>query len=105
MRIARVKHPDPNRMPARLTVAAGSWRYIGEMAWKIAVWSRPAANPTTAIPATRHQGENGGETIARYRNAAPASPHARASVQPTPLRRSRADEIRADPTRPEIRPA
>ena len=52
-------------MPPRLTVATGSCRYMGEMALKIAVCRMPAEHPMSTIPATRHQGENGGDTKAR----------------------------------------
>ena len=67
--VAPLQLYDPNaasvNVPPRLTVATGSCRYMGEMALKIAVWRIPAEHPTRAIPATRHQGENGGDTKAR----------------------------------------
>lgn len=87
-----------------LMVAAGSCRYMGEIAWKIAVWSTPAASPTSASPATRNQAEYGGETNARYSSDADASPQAKASVHPTPLRSSSSGETRTEATIPTISP-
>src|SRR5450631_22126 len=91
-------------MPATFTVAAGSWRYMGEIASKIAVCSRPAANPTTAIPPTRHHGSQGGDVNARYKNAVPATPHAKASVQLNPFFASRGGAAPTAHSRPAISP-
>ena len=76
-------------MPAKFTVATGSCRYIGEIAWNIAVCNTPAEQPSRIIAATRHQEDCGGEASASSKNDAEAPAQAIASAGPTPFHSSK----------------
>ena len=76
---------------------------MGEMAWKIAVCSSPAAKPTEKIPGSLHHAAKGGEKNPRYSSASDAATHAQVRVQPSPFFATSRGAIRTAASTPAIK--